>query len=101
MKNKSYNTKVEIIEQAGILWGQDNKALLQSSGKCSIEEKEYSCKKITIENLINEDYLESENQDNLEYKNPKDGSNMLKKCVYVYKKNNRVTSYYSESNSCS
>ena len=94
MKIRSYNTKVDLLEQAGELWGQDNQTLLQTN-ICSIDSKNYRCYKVPIKDLINEDYLESENKSNPEFKNPKDDSSMLDNCVYIYKKNNRVYAKYS------
>ena len=57
MKKKSLNTKIDLIEQAGIFWGQDNKAMLQSS-QCFIDDDETiaSCKKIYIAELIGVEY---------------------------------------------
>ena len=114
MKKRSYNTKIGLIEQAGTLWGQDNKTRLQSSGDCDIGDNEnnsvgtYKCKKITINELIDDDYLEADSDKTTieneglsneyiiyEYLNPEDNTNITLNCVYVYKKNNRVYAYYS------
>ena len=113
MKEKSYNTKIDIIEKAGILWGQDNKTLLQTHD-CDLDNDnidEYKCHKMTINDLIVNDYLESDGKTKddkgniiknetgdiiYEYNNPKDNTNMANNCIYIYKKNNRVYSYYSE-----
>ena len=119
MKKRSYNTKVNLIEQAGILWGQDNKTRLQSNPDCQIEKNsnnskgEYNCKKIKINDLIAEDYLEAdaikEEVDLItgvktykyEYFDPsEDNKNISEKCVYVYKKNNRVYAYYGDETTC-
>lgn len=112
MKEKSLNTKIDLIEQAGILWGQDNKTLLQSN-KCYINDNNeiMNCKKISIEALIKEDYLDSENYNDITYKNPKNERDLANIvcdenkndnidndeyscCVHIYKKNNRVYAYF-------
>lgn len=93
MKEKSLSTKISNIEQAAVLYGQDNRTILQSDD-CCVDEKTIKCKKITVQNLINEDYLDSENYNGIEYKNPMDNSNMLDKCIYIYKRNNRVEAKY-------
>lgn len=96
MKERSFNTKKEQIEQAATLWGQDNRTRLSKSTCKVLEssvEKDYPCYKISIRKLIEEDYLNSEN-DNIEYKNPIDNKDIQAICVYVYKKNKRVYAYY-------
>lgn len=105
MKEKSYNTKVGLIEQAGELWGQDNKTRLQTD-KCDLDGvlstgspsgREYNCHLIKILDLIEADYLQEDEKDNLGnyiYTNPKDNSNISSTCVWVYKKNNRVYASY-------
>lgn len=116
MKERSYKTKVSLIEQAGTLWGQDNKTRLQSH-KCDIDGnkdtgengKELGCYIININELISGDYLEADS-DNLEvvggkniyeYIDPITNDNISDKCVWVYKKNNRVYSYYGKDcNGC-
>lgn len=100
MKERSFNTKKEQIEQAATLWGQDNRTRLNKSTCKVLEssvEKEYSCYKISIKELIEEDYLDNENNNsrNIEYKNPIDNQDIQRMCVYVYKKNKRVYAYYT------
>lgn len=104
MKKRAYNTKVDLIEQAGILWGQDNKTRLQSNPDCQIKknnnnsEGKYNCKKIKINDLIAEDYLEADADG--KFIDPIDNSDLTDKCVYVYKKNNRVYAYYGKDTNC-
>ena len=100
MKERSFNTKKEQIEQAATLWGQDNRTRLSKSTCKVLEsgvEKEYHCYKISIKELIEEDYLDNENNnsENIEYKNPIDNQDIQRMCVYVYKKNKRVYAYYT------
>ena len=94
MKKKSYSKKVSLVESAAELWGQDNKTLLQSSSDCEIKGGEkVSCYKITVGSLIENNYLDSDKNSG-EYISPLDNSDMKNQCVYVYKKNNRVYSYF-------
>lgn len=96
MKARTYNQKINLIEEAGKLWGQDNKALLQSS-RCDVDgdgTKESNCYKIKISELIDEDYLDSEDKNTKKFENPLTDGDMLNMCVYIYKKNNRIYSYY-------
>lgn len=94
MKERSLNTKIDLIENAAVFWGQDNKSLLQSDKDCEIEGEKVSCRKVLIGDLIDDDYLDGEdNSDKMT--NPIDNTDMTKLCVYVYKKNNRVYAYYS------
>lgn len=104
MNRKSLEKKISLVESSAILWGQDNKALLQKESNCTTDEGFYSCYKITIKELIEEDYLDSENNKASDpvYNNPLTGENLVNaSCeVFVYKKNNRVTAYFG-SESCS
>ena len=111
MKERSYKTKVELIEQAGILWGQDNKTRLQTD-KCDLDNdddtgtngKEATCHIISINELISEDYLDADS-DKInevdekiiyEYFDPITNKNISNTCVWVYKKNNRVYAKYGK-----
>ena len=105
MKKRGYNTKIGLIEQAGILWGQDNKTRLQSTNDCEIKKNEnnsagrYNCKKITINELIDDDYLDADDKDasdNYIYLNPETNENIVGCEVFVYKKNNRVYAFFDK-----
>lgn len=87
MKKKSYNQKIKLIESAAVLWGQDNKTRLQADTDCSSEISK--CKKITIADLIKENYLDSDNNSG-KYINPKNDKDMKDCVVFVYKQNKRV-----------
>ncbi|MBQ3021034.1 MAG: prepilin-type N-terminal cleavage/methylation domain-containing protein [Bacilli bacterium] len=100
MKKKSLNTKIKLIEEAGVFWGQDNKTLLQSITDCEIDDSgaESNCYKISISSLISEDYLDKENNSN-SYMNPVNNKDLAidENCkVHVYKKNNRVYAYFGK-----
>ena len=75
MKKRSYKTKIDLVEQAGTLWGQDNLALLQTT-TCDIKEDSgtntYNCYKTNIKELIENDYLESEDRKDIKFVNPID-----------------------------
>lgn len=99
MNRKSLEKKISLVESSAILWGQDNIALLQKESGCETDEGSYTCYKITIEELIVADYLDSENYKASDpiYNNPLTGENLAtdSDCkVFVYKKNNRVTAYF-------
>ena len=102
MKRKSLNTKIKLIEEAAILWGQDNKTRLSETKGCvnettaNNEEKTYSCKLVTIDLLLKDNYLDSDNNSG-EYINPQTNSSMKNDCVAVYKKNNRVYAKYDKT----
>ncbi len=93
MKERSYKTKVNLIEQAAVLWGQDNKTRLQTD-ICDIDEdsttgeegKESNCHIISTSELISEDYLTADIDENIS-----------DTCVWVYRKNNRVYAYYPKN----
>ena len=101
MNKKALNTKINLIEQAGVLWGQDNKTMLQSNNNCKDKDNNtIKCYKVKIEQLIDDDCLDSEDYNTIIYRNPMNDENLKDKCVYVYKKNNRVYAYFSTSNTC-
>ena len=79
---------ISLAESAGVLWGQDNKTRLRKS-TCNIDSKEIPCFKITIDELKNQNYFDT---DTSKYDNY---------CMYVYKRNNRVyTKYVKEDSEC-
>ena len=90
---RSLNSKIELIENAGVLWGNDNKALLKATN-CEIDSQNYDCYQISLEKLIEEDYYPSEKNDAPYVSNPVDKTAITSNCVYVYKKNNRVYAKY-------
>lgn len=102
MNKKSLNTKVKLIEQAAVLWGQDNKTMLQKDDCSDVDNENKKCYQIKIEELITEDYLESESYNEIIYTNPETNKDMIEKNCYVrvYKKNNRVYAMFDAKDNC-
>ena len=102
MNKKSLNTKVKLIEQAAVLWGQDNKTMLQKDDCSDVDNENKKCYQIKIEELITEDYLESESHNEIIYTNPETNKDMIEKNCYVrvYKKNNRVYAMFDAEDNC-
>ena len=102
MSKKSLNTKVKLIEQAAVLWGQDNKTMLQKDDCSDVDNENKKCYQIKIEELIIEDYLESESHNEIIYTNPETNKDMIEKNCYVrvYKKNNRVYAMFDAKDNC-
>lgn len=101
MKKKSYNQKIKLVESAAELWGQDNKTRLQTTS-CTIDGNNVLCYKITIKELLNENYLDSDNNSG-KYINPKNDKDMKDCIVFVYKQNKRVYAKFdngSDSEAC-
>ena len=105
MKKRAYNTKINLIEQAGTLWGQDNKTRLQNENGCIVKKNDnnsagtYKCIKIEVNLLLEDDYLSADGVDDsgdFILKNPVSDKS-IKECeVFVYKKNNRVYAYFDK-----
>lgn len=102
MNKKSLNTKVKLIEQAAVLWGQDNKTMLQKDDCSDVDNENKKCYQIKIEELIIEDYLESESHNEIIYTNPETNKDMIEKNCYVrvYKKNSRVYAMFDAEDNC-
>ena len=95
-KKRTYKQKVSLIESAGVAWGNNNKTLLKST-TCDIDGIEYDCYKVSVERLIEDDYLNSEKNGEIAYSDPTDNTkSLIDNCVFIYKKNNRVYSKFSE-----
>ncbi len=76
VNKKSDKKNIELIESAAVLWGQDNKTLLQKD-KCDVDNKNINCYKLNIEELKNNNYLDDE-------------VSIDEGCVFVYIEDNRV-----------
>ena len=75
---------ISLAESSAVLWGQDNKTRLRTFD-CAIDGKTKKCNKITIGELIAQDYYDL------------DTDKYNEKCIYVYKENNRVHAKYVNS----
>lgn len=88
--------KIGQIEQAAILYAQDNPSILSES--CVVDDVYYDnyCKVLTVRELINAggNYFESGNYEDLI--NDWTGKSMLDDTVQVYRKNNRIYSVMLE-----
>ena len=58
MNKKALNTKLQLIEQAGVLWGQDNRTRLTAIKSCNVDSdsEDKSCNKVSIKTLVEDDY---------------------------------------------
>ena len=107
IKKKSQKTKIELIEKAAVLWGQDNRTLLYETPRentiiySSIEknEKIRYYKLVSIKDLIDDNYLDGESNQK-KYEDPVSGEDLYRDdCkVFVFKYNNRVTAKFNISN---
>lgn len=87
-------TKKNAIVQAAILYGQDNpNVLVENSVTNDCQGNQY-CAKLTVEFLIENNYIDSEyiNNDNGKYDmiNDVTGESMINQEVLVYRQNNRI-----------
>ena len=96
MNKRASKTKIELVEEAALLWGNNNKSLLRKN-ECDIDGSGYDCYKVSIKSLIENEYLNSEKAEEIYYLSPTDNSDISHNCVYVYKKNNRIYAKYSET----
>ncbi len=86
VRTHMYCTKIAMIKKAGIIYGQENTL----DENCVINSETYSCKNLTIEDLILNKYIEPNK--GILLTDPRDGSSMNDKDVIIYFKNNR---YYT------
>lgn len=91
---KLVETKENAIVQAAILYGQDNpNVLVENSVTNDCQGNEY-CAKLTVEFLIENNYVDSEyiNNENGKYDmiNDVTGESMSNQEVLVYRQNNRI-----------
>lgn len=88
LKTKMYCTKLDTVEEAAKLYGQDNQKTLINS--CTVKETTYNnCLEVSIDTLLTENYVKSDNTNN-EVLDPRNKESINAKTVYIYEKNNRV-----------
>lgn len=100
-------TKIDQIEQAAILYAQDNPDILTES--CDVDGTHYDnyCKVLTVGDIIDsdgnyfdtEDLTEGENGKQADLINDVTGKSMRNDTIQVYRKNNRIYSLMLEINS--
>lgn len=62
IKEDMWNSKVDLIENSAIRFGEDNKVLLKDT--CTIDGMEYNtCKTITVQVLLNRKYINTKDKD--------------------------------------
>lgn len=102
-------TKLEQIEQAAVLFGQDYPEELGES--CVVDNVSYDnyCRVVTVKELITVDngsyfesgtLIEDENGNYVDLINDVTGKSMLEDTVQIYRKNNRVYSVLLDIKSC-
>jgi len=108
IKNNMLDSKVEFIEEAAVLFGQDIKGSVMSSGT---KYKNYPCKEYIVSDLVPQ-YLSKDNENNCLNKessgnvgcivDPRDESNYLDKYkVIIYFKNKRIRAIVDTDNTLS
>lgn len=89
IRKNMYCTKVEVIEKAAALYGEDNNL----TGSCVVGGTTYNeCNTITVQTLLDQDYIKADEVESGTEKivNPMDKYSMNTDQVKVYKKNNRI-----------
>ena len=95
IKNRSYREKIKAVENAAIVYGTENKSLLQKES-CEIETGKFiKCKKIKIRELIDANLLSSDSETTISFKDPRnDTKDLIDHCVYIYRSINNVKAKY-------
>lgn len=103
IKEKMLETKIETIEKGAIVWGQNNKRLLNQS--CTINETVYNkCLRTTIDNLLTENVFKEDEKRDINGDGTKEKvlinpvtNEPLNNCnVNIYIKNKRVYAKYDK-----
>lgn len=109
IKKKMLDTKIEVIEQGAVEWGQKNKSKISvGTGNCEIEEiknddKVSHCISVTLSTLLNENALEEDKLQDIDGDGKKEKvlinpvtNEPLNNCgVNIYIKNKRVYAKYN------
>lgn len=85
IKNKMYDTKVNMIVSSAKMYGQDNTDKVSENESCSDSKG-----KILIQTLVTNGYIKKDDTENKTVIDPRDNSPMNEKKVCIYEKNNRV-----------
>ena len=104
IKTNIWNNKIKLIENGAASFGEDNRYLMNADGesKCAFMESEgtesYHCLEITVEYLINRNYVTTDDRDSEDNKimiNDETGEIINDKIVYIWLENNIVYAKYS------
>lgn len=87
IRTSMYCTKIEMVKKAGQMYGQEN-AL---TAECFVDDTLYTCESLTINDLIENDYIIADGENNV-LTDPRDKSSMNNTRVMVYSKYNK---YYA------
>ncbi len=90
-KERLYCSKLEVVEKSAERYADDNFLI----NLCEIDGEEYGCESITIQNLINENYIDADGLDGA-FIDPRDQSSINTMEILVYSKNNRSYAYINE-----
>ncbi len=88
-KKRMYDAKIELIEKAAIVWGQENKSTITGI----LCDKSDRCMGKRLNELIEANAIEPDSKDddgNKVITNPTNNANMNGCVVFIYVKNNRV-----------
>lgn len=100
IKNNSFeellNTKIENVESAAIVYGQENQDLLTES--CTVANyNSNACTIVTVKTLIDNKYFktsETNNSGEVDLINNVTNESMLNDVVQIYRKNNNIYAKY-------
>ena len=89
-------TKIQNLEAAAIVYGQENPDMLNSS--CTVNDVNYSyCALVTVNDLIEESYFkstETNGEGNIDLINNVTNESMLNDKIQIYRKNNSIYAKY-------
>ena len=95
---KQLNEKIMTIEKAAMSYGQDNRSEITNT--CTVDGKSTKCLCKTVEFLITNKYIESDEKDssgNPTLINSVTKADMKSDKVLIYRNNNRVYALYNDS----
>lgn len=91
-----WQSKVEMIESGAVLYGEDNENLLTSS--CKVDGVTYSeCKVITVKELLDRNYIQSDETRCIEYKNGSDECKTSEKTITNDTLTEDDSNYYADN----
>ena len=97
VKEKTYDTKIDLMEQAAIDYGNNNAGLVRTSPQCDLsnvldgENIKYPCIVKTVEELVNAGYLDYDEKEPKKIVTNPVNNYVINECnVYIYYKYERV-----------